>query len=117
MDTETDGVRRLPVSNQVQVVSATTSSKGILIDEDTQSRPVRKSPRLHERDDDEVVVVPPPPKVYTIVDLTEEGTEAASAMELNAPQYGDVEDHARLVHKLKRLIRRTPQANHLRTRK
>jgi hypothetical protein len=60
-----------------------TSSQIILVEGDTQSRPARKSPRLHERDDDEVVVVPPP-KVYTIVDLTEEGTETARTMELNA---------------------------------
>ena len=52
---------------------------------DTCSQPVKKSPRLQERDDDEVVEVPPPPKVYTVVDLTEEGTETASIMELNAP--------------------------------
>jgi hypothetical protein len=63
----------------------TTSSQGILVEGDTQIKPIRKSPRLQERDDDEVVEVPPPPKVYTIVDLTEEGTDSASTLELNAP--------------------------------
>jgi hypothetical protein len=37
-----------------------TSSRGILVKGDTHSQPVRKSPRLQERDDDEVDEVPPP---------------------------------------------------------
>ena len=74
-----------PATTSNSTDTATTPSKGLLVGEDTQSRPVRKSPRLQQLDDDEVVEVPSPPKVYTIVDLTEEGTETTSTSELNAP--------------------------------
>ena len=56
------------------------SSHDIRVAGDTQSQPVRKSPRLRQLDDDEVVEVPPPLKVYTVVDLTEEGTETTSTV-------------------------------------
>ena len=76
-----------PATSGINKGTTTTSCKGILVEGDNHSQPVRKSPRLHERDDDEIVEVPPPPppKIYTVVDLTEEGTETASTMELNAP--------------------------------
>ena len=78
-----------PATSGINKGTTTTSCKCILVEGDNHSQPVRKSPRLHERDDDEVVEVPPPPppppKIYTVVDLTEEGTETTSTMELNAP--------------------------------
>ena len=74
-----------PATGSISKDTETTSSQGILVEGETQSQPVRKSSRLRQLDDDEVVEVPPPPKVYTIVDLTEEGTETASTWELNAP--------------------------------
>ena len=52
-----------PATRSSSKDTATTSSQGILVEGDTQSRPVRKSPRLQQLDDDEVVEVPPPPKV------------------------------------------------------
>ena len=72
-----------PATSIINESTATTSTS-LLVQGQTQSQPVRKSPRLQERDDDKVVEVPPPPKVYTIVDLTGEGTETADIMELNA---------------------------------
>ena len=83
MDTAVTSV--YTATSSINEGTTATSSRGILVKGDTHSQPVRKSPRLQERDDDEVVEVPPPPKVYTIVDLTEEGTETASTMKLNAP--------------------------------
>jgi hypothetical protein len=78
-----------PATSGINNGTTTTSCKGIQVEGDNHSQPVRKSPRLHEKDDDEVVKVPPPPppppKIYTVVDLTEEGTETTSTMELNAP--------------------------------
>ena len=61
-----------------------TPCHDITVTGDTQSQPVRKSPRLRQLDDDEVVEVPPPPKVYTVVDLTEEGMETTSTVEQSA---------------------------------
>jgi hypothetical protein len=73
-----------PATSIINESTATTSTS-LLVQGETKSQPVRKSPRLQERyDDDEVVEVPPPPKVYTVVDLTGEGTETADIMELNA---------------------------------
>ena len=72
-----------PARGIINESTAMTSSKSLLVQGETQSQPVRKSPRLQERD--EVVEVPPPPKVYTVIDLTEKGTETASIIELNAP--------------------------------
>ena len=74
-----------PVTASTRTDTETTFSQEIRVEGDTQSQPVRKSPRLHQLDDDEVVKVPPPPKVYTIVDLTEEGMETTSTLEQNAP--------------------------------
>jgi hypothetical protein len=54
-----------PATSSINKDTETTSSKGILVEGDTHSQPVKKSPRLHKRDDDEIVEVPPPPKVYT----------------------------------------------------
>ena len=69
-----------PVTASTRKDSETISSQDIPVEGDTQSQPVRKSPRLHQLNDDEVVEVPPP-KVYTIVDLTEEGTATTSTLE------------------------------------
>ena len=57
-----------------------TPSHDIRVTGDAQSQPVRKSPRLRQQNDDEVVEVPPP-KVYTVMDLTEEGTGTTSTLE------------------------------------
>ena len=73
-----------PGTSSISKDTETTLIQRVLVAGDTQSQPVRKSPRLQERDDDEVVEVPPPPKVYTIVDLTEKGTETAITIEINA---------------------------------
>ena len=68
-----------PVTTSTREDTETISSQDTRVAGDTQSQPVRKSPRLRQLDDDEVVEVPPP-KVYTVVDLTEEGTETTSTL-------------------------------------
>ena len=73
-----------PVITSTGQDTETISSHDIRVTGDTQSQPVRKSPRLRQLEDDEVVEVPPPPKVYTVVDLTEEGMETTSTVEQSA---------------------------------
>ena len=109
-----------PATSGINKGTTTTSCKGIQVEGDNHSQPVRKSPRLHERDDDEVVEVPPPPKIYTVVDLTEEGTETARIMEINAPtqQQTPIRRRGRpcKVRPQSQAADDSTKANHLRTR-